>query len=1361
MLAGDGLARICFIPKMGGLADAPILVDGPPLVPDAPGGAAKLSANQQGLDFGAVVAGMPSIEQTIVLSNAGNATSGMLDWNKAGPDPDDFTITGDSCKGATLTAGGSCTISLTFNPGGAGSRSATLGVVAQPGGLVLASLGGSGLAAGPLSIAPATQDFGTALEGADGGEFAFTVRNTAETASGTVGVSLFHGSDYALTASGCSGALAGAASCTVKVRFSPRAAALAVDSLVATDGNGSAAALLVGHGLADAHLVVTPGSLDFGTLSLGAHTAPMDFTVRNAGGTLSGAPMVMLSDPTQFTIAANGCTAPLAPAASCTVSVAFAPADSAGAKSATLTAAATPGGTASSSLSGTALGSGTIGLTPGDHAYGAVALGSQSGEVLYEVRNGGGTDVGPLSVSVMGTAATSFMVSSNDCPGALGAGASCHVGVTFAPEGVGALAATLAVGAGAAGSAATSLSGSGTASLTVTRNGAGTVTSDPLGISCGATCAASFGSSPVTLSASADPLNDFGGWSGAGCSGTGPCVVTLDGAKTVTANFTVRPPALTVGPTSQDFGSATLGSASTPVTFTVQNGGGAASGPVSAGVSDMASYTVTGGTCLGQTVAAGGSCTVIVKFNPTGSAGSKLATLTVSATPGGPATASLTGTALSVGNLMLGPGAHDFMTLARGSASAETLFTVTNSGQSAAGTLGASLSDATNFTISSNNCPTTLGAGASCMVGVKFTPASVGAKSGSLTVSASPGGSTALSVSGTGSAQVSVSNSGGGTVMSDDGKISCGATCMATFTASPVNLTAVADGTHTFGSWGGACSGTGACSVTLDAASKSVSASFNGSNANLSVTSLTDAPDPVQVGSNMTYSIIAHNAGPGTSTGTTLTDAIASTVTFVSATPSQGSCNLAGTTITCVLGTMSSGQDATVTVVVTAGQAGSVSNTAAVSGGASDPDTTDNMKATTTTVNPAGILLSVAFTGSGAGTVMSAPAGISCSSACNAGFTSGTMVTLTATPMPGSYFQGWASGDCSGSRRFCTLTMTAAKSATAKFTPQTYNTVFVSSATYTGNLGGLAGADMKCNQLASTAGLSGSYVALLSDTTHDAIDRLGSARGFVRVDGAPFADDIAGLFGPTYRVFNALDLDENGAVVNASSWTETGLDGRDSGVGDCGGWMTTSSDSSGAGSTVGGPARWATNGPSSCVSSRHLYCFMTDKSVPLSPTPTAGKRIFVTNSSFIPNGGVAAANAACESSKPSGAAAVVALLATTTIPASTLLNPSTTYVRIDGQLVGTGQEILNGAIHSGPWQQGNGSYFTNDAFWAGSSVITAAGTPDGTCNDWSMISSSNGVVANANLAVGGLFGTIQMHHACGEFDQEVLLCIEQ
>lgn len=67
----------------------------------------------------------------------------------------------------------------------------------------------------------------------------------------------------------------------------------------------------------------------------------------------------------------------------------------------------------------------------------------------------------------------------------------------------------------------------------------GTVTSSPAGISCGATCSASFtGGTSVTLtqsSTAADYL--FTGWSGGGCSGTGTCTVTMTSNMSVTAVY--------------------------------------------------------------------------------------------------------------------------------------------------------------------------------------------------------------------------------------------------------------------------------------------------------------------------------------------------------------------------------------------------------------------------------------------------------------------------------------------------------------------------------------------------------------------------------------------------------------------------------------------------------------------------------------------------------------------------------------------------------------------------------------------------------------------------------------------------------
>lgn len=76
--------------------------------------------------------------------------------------------------------------------------------------------------------------------------------------------------------------------------------------------------------------------------------------------------------------------------------------------------------------------------------------------------------------------------------------------------------------------------------------------------------------------------------------------------------------------------------------------------------------------------------------------------------------------------------------------------------------------------------------------------------------------------------------------------------------------------------------------------------------------------------------------------------------------------------------------------------------------------------------------LSITFTGIGTGTVTSSPAGIHCTSACSAPFNNGTMVTLTATPSPGSIFAGW-SGACSGGGA-CVVTLNSNQSVTAKFT---------------------------------------------------------------------------------------------------------------------------------------------------------------------------------------------------------------------------------------------------------------------------------------------------------------------------------------
>lgn len=79
-------------------------------------------------------------------------------------------------------------------------------------------------------------------------------------------------------------------------------------------------------------------------------------------------------------------------------------------------------------------------------------------------------------------------------------------------------------------------------------------------------------------------------------------------------------------------------------------------------------------------------------------------------------------------------------------------------------------------------------------------------------------------------------------------------------------------------------------------------------------------------------------------------------------------------------------------------------------------------------------LLRVDKTGTGEGTVTSNPAGIDCGADCTEKYSVGTVITLSATPDPGSVFSGW-SGDCSGTNQQTTVIMNADKSCIATFSP--------------------------------------------------------------------------------------------------------------------------------------------------------------------------------------------------------------------------------------------------------------------------------------------------------------------------------------
>jgi uncharacterized repeat protein (TIGR01451 family) len=124
--------------------------------------------------------------------------------------------------------------------------------------------------------------------------------------------------------------------------------------------------------------------------------------------------------------------------------------------------------------------------------------------------------------------------------------------------------------------------------------------------------------------------------------------------------------------------------------------------------------------------------------------------------------------------------------------------------------------------------------------------------------------------------------------------------------------------------------------------------------ADLSV-SILDGPDPVFLSRTLTYTVtVTNNTSAVTITNVILTDTLPASVSFISATPSQGTGCGSPNPLVCNLGSIRGGTTARVVILVTPNSTGSITNSASVRSTDPDPDpnTANNLASTTTTVNP-------------------------------------------------------------------------------------------------------------------------------------------------------------------------------------------------------------------------------------------------------------------------------------------------------------------------------------------------------------------------------------------------------------------------
>jgi uncharacterized repeat protein (TIGR01451 family) len=219
---------------------------------------------------------------------------------------------------------------------------------------------------------------------------------------------------------------------------------------------------------------------------------------------------------------------------------------------------------------------------------------------------------------------------------------------------------------------------------------------------------------------------------------------------------------------------------------------------------------------------------------------------------------------------------------------------------------------------------------------------------------------------------------------------------------------------------------------------------------------MTAAPNPVTQGANLTYTITVTNNGPLAASAVTITDALPSGATFVSAASTVGACS-GTTTVTCTLGTMNSAATATITLVVTATASGTLANTANATSTTPDPNALNNSATTSTTVGSAAtplLSLTKSHTGNFSQGQTGATYTVTVSNSATGGPTSGTVTMaenppsgLTVTSMAGT---GWTCTTASCTRSdalaagasYPAITITVNVSATAT-SPQ-INSVTVS-----------------------------------------------------------------------------------------------------------------------------------------------------------------------------------------------------------------------------------------------------------------------------------------------------------------------------
>jgi P pilus assembly chaperone PapD len=401
--------------------------------------------------FGDQAVGTTSTAKTVTLTNNGTAAYGITNIGTNGG-ASEFAVS-HNC-GASLAAGLSCNIDVTFTPSDVGARTGTLTVTPTSGTPLTLALSGTGVAAGTANPALGTiTPFGDQTVGTPSTAKTVTLSNSGTAAYAIQSIAA--DGDFAAT-NDCNGSVAATnGSCNIQVTFTPTQAGARTGTLTVTPATGTPLTLdLSGTGIA-ATVDVVFGSFDpFASQVVGTTSAAKTVTLTNNGAAAYGITSIGTGTGSEFAVPTHTCGTSLAAGASCNIDITFAP-TAAGARTGTLTVTPTSGAELTLALSGTGAAAGEVVLGTID------AFGSQSVGIASAAKSVSLTNNTAAAYAIQSIAASGDFSVTHDCGTSLAAGANCAIQVTFTPVLAGARSGTLTVTPATGDALTLDLSGTG------------------------------------------------------------------------------------------------------------------------------------------------------------------------------------------------------------------------------------------------------------------------------------------------------------------------------------------------------------------------------------------------------------------------------------------------------------------------------------------------------------------------------------------------------------------------------------------------------------------------------------------------------------------------------------------------------------------------------------------------------------------------------------------------------------------------------------------------------------------------------------------------------------------------------------